>query len=132
MWERSKDLRLFALMIIPSGWHTLTPRIFTDDPHGLVAFLKRVFDAKGAYRESRPTELRIGDSMLMVSGTEARAAMAVCLYVYVTDVDAVYSSAVAAGARSVEAPAVMPYGDRRAMVEDAWGNVWQIATYLSR
>jgi uncharacterized glyoxalase superfamily protein PhnB len=22
----------------------------------------------------------------------------------------------------------MPYGDRRAMVEDAWGNTWQIAT----
>jgi uncharacterized glyoxalase superfamily protein PhnB len=25
----------------------------------------------------------------------------------------------------------MPYGDRRGMVEDAWGNVWQIATRLS-
>jgi uncharacterized glyoxalase superfamily protein PhnB len=23
----------------------------------------------------------------------------------------------------------MPYGDRRAMVEDKWGNVWQIATF---
>ena len=23
----------------------------------------------------------------------------------------------------------MPYGDRRGMVEDRWGNVWQIATY---
>ncbi|MCA3871704.1 MAG: VOC family protein, partial [Burkholderia sp.] len=28
-----------------------------------------------------------------------------------------------------EAPADMPYGDRRAMVKDAWGNVWQIATH---
>jgi hypothetical protein len=23
----------------------------------------------------------------------------------------------------------MPYGDRRAMAQDAWGNTWQIATY---
>jgi uncharacterized glyoxalase superfamily protein PhnB len=23
-----------------------------------------------------------------------------------------------------------PYGDRRCMVEDAWGNAWQIATHL--
>lgn len=24
----------------------------------------------------------------------------------------------------------MPYGDRRCMVEDQWGNTWQIATHL--
>ncbi len=30
----------------------------------------------------------------------------------------------------MEEPAVMPYGDRRAMVEDEWGNTWQIATHL--
>jgi len=26
----------------------------------------------------------------------------------------------------------MPYGDRRCMVEDQWGNTWQIATYFGR
>jgi uncharacterized glyoxalase superfamily protein PhnB len=119
-------------MTTPPGWHTVTPRIFTDDPQGLVDFITRVFDAEGEFQETRPTELRIGDSMLMVSGTEARAATAACLYVYVRDVDWVYARALAAGARSIETPMVMPYGDRRAMVEDAWGNTWQIATYLSR
>jgi len=24
----------------------------------------------------------------------------------------------------------MPYGDRRGMVKDEWGNTWQIATHL--
>ena len=24
----------------------------------------------------------------------------------------------------------MPYGDRRGMVKDDWGNTWQIATHL--
>ena len=44
------------------------------------------------------------------------------------DADATYARALAAGARSLEPPTDMPYGDRRAMVEDAWGNTWQIAT----
>jgi uncharacterized glyoxalase superfamily protein PhnB len=37
--------------------------------------------------------------------------------------------AIAAGAQSIEAPSDMPYGDRRATVSDAWGNLWQIAVF---
>ena len=33
-----------------------------------------------------------------------------------------------AGARLLEEPRDTPYGDRRAMVQDAWGNELQIAT----
>jgi uncharacterized glyoxalase superfamily protein PhnB len=29
----------------------------------------------------------------------------------------------------IEESSDMPYGDRRGMVEDRWGNVWQIATF---
>jgi uncharacterized glyoxalase superfamily protein PhnB len=29
----------------------------------------------------------------------------------------------------LEEPTETPYGDRRAMVEDPWGNTWQIAKY---
>lgn len=112
----------------PEGWHTLTPRIFTADPAGLVAFLQESFGATGDYQGDRPAELRIGDSMLMVGGTEARAPMAASLYMYVDDTDATYERAIAAGATSLEGPRDTPYGDRRAMVEDAWGNHWQIAT----
>ena len=32
----------------PDGWHTVTPRVFTDDVAGLVGFLRTVFDAGGA------------------------------------------------------------------------------------
>jgi uncharacterized glyoxalase superfamily protein PhnB len=35
------------------------------------------------------------------------------------------------GARSLEEPSDLPYGDRRGMVADRWGNVWQIATHHS-
>jgi uncharacterized glyoxalase superfamily protein PhnB len=35
-----------------------------------------------------------------------------------------------AGAQSSEAPLNTPYGDRRGMVKDWWGNTWQIATRM--
>ena len=72
--------------------------------------------------------MKIGDSLVMVSGAGPRPATAAFLYLYVDDADAIYERAVKAGARPVEVPADMPYGDRRAMVEDPSGNVWQIAT----
>jgi uncharacterized glyoxalase superfamily protein PhnB len=114
----------------PDGWPTVTPRLFTPDVAGLVAFLKDVFDAEGEPRAGGPAEVRIGDSVVMVSdGGGVREVSAATLYVYVMDADAVYRRALASGARSVEAPTDTPYGDRRAMVQDSWGNSWQIATY---
>jgi uncharacterized glyoxalase superfamily protein PhnB len=68
--------------------------------------------------------------MVMVSGVEVRAATRVFLYLYLDDVDAVYARAMALGATSLEAPKDVPYGDRRAMIEDPAGNTWQIATML--
>jgi uncharacterized glyoxalase superfamily protein PhnB len=52
--------------------------------------------------------------------------------VYVRDVDEVYERAIDAGAESMEDPREVPYGDRRAMVTDKWGNMWQIATHRVR
>lgn len=113
----------------PEGWPRVVPRIVARDARGLVAFIQRVFDATGTYQPDRPTELRIGDSMLMVSEAAERAPMPAFLYVYVADADATHRRALEAGARSLESPADMPYGDRRGTVEDAWGDTWQIATH---
>jgi len=54
----------------------------------------------------------------------------VLLYVYVDDTDKIYRRALEAGAISLEEPSDMPYGDRRGMVLDEWGNAWQIATHM--
>ena len=93
-------------------------------------FIQRVFGANGDYQDARPTVLGIGDSRLMISDASNREAIPAFLYVYVPDVDNTYQLAVEADAESLEAPADLPYGDRRAMVRDRWGNFWQIATYL--
>lgn len=116
----------------PQGWHTLTPRIFAKDTEKLVSFLKTVFGAQGQYRESRPTELRIGDSIIMVSDFESRGNYPACLYVYVDDVDATFNLAVSLGVDVIEEPLDTPYGDRRAVVTDRWANMWQIAQTTPR
>ncbi|WP_322081210.1 VOC family protein [Burkholderia sp. BCC1972] len=114
----------------PDGWHTVTPRIVVPDPQNLIAFVRTVFDAHGEFRAGLPAEIRIGDSVVMISGADGlREPMPAFLYVYVEDTDSIYRRAIAAQAVSLEAPADLPYGDRRAMVRDPWGNVWQIATH---
>lgn len=114
----------------PPGWPTVAPRVITADVEGLVAFLRRTFDAAGETHPGRPAELRIGDSVLLVSdGGGVREAAPAFLYIYVPDADETWRRAVDAGARTIEPPADMPYGDRRAMVEDPAGNLWQIATF---
>ena len=117
---------------IPAGWPELIPRIFVDDPECLVAFIKQVFGATGDFHRERPSELRIGDSMLMVGASTERGPVSAYLYVYVEDADATYRRALASGATSLEPPQDLPYGDRRAMVRDRWGSTWQIATHGGR
>ena len=116
----------------PEGWHTLTTRIVVHKVPQFVEFLRRVFGAIGDYRPDLPTVMSIGDSMVMISEAGIRKPMTAFLYVYVEDADEIYRRAIDAGATSLEEPSVMPYGDRRGMVEDAWGNIWQIATDLRK
>jgi PhnB protein len=114
---------------IPEAWHSVTPRLVVYDPAKLVRFLRDAFGASGEFATEAPSQMRIGDSIVMVSGVGPRDATASFFYVYVEDVDATYRRALNAGAESLEEPGDMPYGDRRAMVKDPCGNDWQIATH---
>ena len=116
-------------MKVPEGFRTVTPRIVVDDVGALAAFMKSVFDASGEVPADRPAVLSLGDSKVMLSGVGPRPATPAFLYVYVDDANACFRRALDAGARALEEPTDTPYGDRRAMVEDRWGNVWQIATF---
>ena len=88
----------------PTGHHTVTPRMVVSDVGGEVEFLRTLFGATGE-RELFPAYL----------------------YVYFDDADVAYRRALDAGAASLEEPLPTPYGDRRAMVRDPFGNVIQIA-----
>jgi PhnB protein len=122
-----------AVKPIPEGYHTITPRMFVADAEAMVEFLKVAFGARERPRVGKgsPAEMVIGDSIVIVSGAASgRAANPSFLYLYVPDADGVYRDAIKAGAKSLEEPRDMHYGDRRAMVEDPQGNTWQIATHI--
>ena len=114
------------------GFHAITPRIVVPDAAAQVLFLRTVFDASGEHHADRPAEMRIGDSLVMVTAAGAREPFPAFLYVYVDDADAVHRRALAAGAVSLEEPLDTPYGDRRAMVRDPFGNIWQIARVITQ
>lgn len=115
----------------PSGFHSVTPRIVVRDVATEVDFLRAVFFATGEVHADRPAEIRIGDSLVMISSAAERELFPAFLYVYVDDADSAYRRAVAAGGVSLEGPRDTPYVDRRAMVRSPSGNVFQIAHRLT-
>jgi PhnB protein len=114
-----------------AGYPSVTPRIVVDDVAGQVRFLREVFAATGDVAHGRPAEVRIGDSVVMISPTAEREPFRAFLYIYVDDADEAFDRAVEAGATVLEEPLDTPYGDRRAMVRDPFGNVLQIAHPMS-
>jgi PhnB protein len=109
------------------GFHSVTPRVVVDDVAAQVDFLRTVFGATGSVERGRPAEIQIGNSVVMVSPADEREFFPAFLYVYVDDADATYRRALDAGALPMEEPLDTPYGDRRAMVRDPFGNIFQIA-----
>lgn len=116
----------------PAGWHSVTPRIVVRDARGLVEFVSCVFGATGAFQSAAPSIIQIDDSKIMISEAGERDPSTAFLYVYVIDVDAAYARALAHGATSIEPPLDTPYGDRRCMIRDNWGNAWQVASQQGR
>jgi len=122
---------------IPEGYHTITPFVTVQDADKLIDFLKQVFAATEIERMTntdgtiKHAEVRIGDSVLMIS--EARGEwkpMPAAFYLYISDVDAVYQRALAAGATSLMEPTNTFYGNRESGVTDQFGNYWWIATHI--
>jgi PhnB protein len=123
---------------VPDGYHTLTPYLVVDGAERIIKFMKDAFGAQFAFEPmKRPdgkimhAELKIGDSIVMISDASERAkATSAMLHVYVPNVDAVYQMALKAGGTSVMEPSDMFYGDRSGGVQDPAGNQWHIGTHV--
>ncbi len=121
---------------IPEGHHTVTPFLRVADAAKLIDFLKQAFAATETFRMDGPdgtvahAEVKIGDSIVMIGQAPAGQAMQAMLHLYVPDTDAVYRSAMAAGATSIREPADQFYGDRSGGVRDICGNEWWMATHI--
>ena len=126
-----------AVKAIPDGFHSVTPYLVVPGVAQLLDFLKQTFETHEVHPPMTRSdgtimhaEIRIGDSVVMMGEPrDELTPLPGSLYVYVSDVDAVYKRALQAGATSLTEPADQFYGDRTAGVQDPVGNRWWIATH---
>ncbi len=102
-----------------------------------VEFTKRAFGAEETFMLKSPdgkvvhARLRIGDSILALGeASDERAPMPGALHMYVNDVDSVYAKAVREGIKVLRPLRDEPYGDRAAVLQDAFGNWWFPSTHI--
>jgi PhnB protein len=126
-----------AVKPVPEGFHTVVPYLTVDDASTLINFIEQAFDAKVTYcmkdenGSVRHAEVKIGDSMVMIGQAREEWKSRPGMFVlYVSDCDAVYKKAVAAGGTVVRELATQPYGDRSGGVADSQGNQWWISTHV--
>jgi len=75
--------------------------------------------------------VHIGDSLLAFGEAHGEyGPTPAALHLYVRDVDSVYATAVSAGAKVVRTLRDEPYGDRAAVLQDAFGNMWFPSTHI--
>jgi len=132
--ERKTAMTTTAAKPVREGFHTVTPYLRAQAAHELIDFVRLAFGAEELLRTSGPgggihSEVKIGDSIVMIGGGSQVASMPTALHLYVDDAYDVYERAVRAGATSMHGPVDQPYGDREAGVKDLSGNYWYIATH---
>lgn len=123
---------------VPEGLKTLTPQLVVSDARGLVDFITSAFGAELMHAMPTPDgkgimhgHARIGDCVLFLSDASGFAKpTSANSFLYVDDVDAVFAKAIAAGAKELKPVADMFWGDRWGMIEDPYGNIWQLATHV--
>ena len=69
--------------------------------------------------------------MLMLADASAQfGPMPTSIYLYVTDSDAVYRTALNSGGTSIFPIMTLPSGERYGGVKDPCGNIWWVATHV--
>jgi PhnB protein len=129
---------------IPAAYGSVTPHLVLKDSARAIDFYAKAFGAKTISRMAGPgggtmhAEIKIGDTVVMmgdespdrgVLSAESLGGSPTGLMLYVRDCDAVFSRAVAAGAKPVMPPADMFWGDRYGQLVDPFGHRWAIATH---
>jgi uncharacterized glyoxalase superfamily protein PhnB len=120
---------------VPDGYSTVTPFLSINGAADAIAFYKKAFGAEERARMPGPdgkimhAEIRIGDSVVMVSDAIMGSPTQAGIHLYVDDADAWWKRATAAGAQIVMPIADMFWGDRYGILKDKWENRWSIATH---
>jgi PhnB protein len=115
------------------GFRTITPYLQVTAVEEVIHFVKQAFGGEEFFRARGGaggihTEIKIGESMLMVggAGTWKGPARPAGMLIYVDDVNETYRRAMEAGATSIHEPVMQAYGDYEGSVTDVAGNNWYI------
>ena len=133
-----------AVKPIPDNYPRVTAYLAIDGAGDAIEFYKKILGATERFRMPGPdgrighAEIGIGDSVIMMADVSPEMNFvdpkklgntSVNLVVYVEDVDARFSQAIAAGAKALRPVKDQFYGDRSGTLEDPFGHVWTIATH---
>lgn len=130
---------------IPPGFHTVVPSLSFKDAAKALEFYKKAFGAAELMRMAGPegrilhAEMKIGDSVFFLNdemagmpefpkSPETLKGSSGGNNLYVPDCDALYNSAVAAGAKALIPLSDQFWGDRHGVIKDPFGYVWGILT----
>src|SRR5438552_914270 len=128
---------------IPPGFEGAVPYLCCTNAARAIEFYKKAFGATEVMRLAEPSgrighaEIKVGTALLMIAdeypemdvrSPQSLGGSPVTIHLYVEDVDAVASRAVAAGAKLLRPVADQFYGDRSGRLSDPFGHRWMIAT----
>ena len=134
-----------AVHHIPEGYHSVIPYLVVNGAAEAIEFYKNAFNATELMRMPRPdgkvahAEIKIGDSHIMLAdehpeqghvGPKTVGGTPVGIMIYVPDVDARFSAAIANGATETRPVTNEFYGDRMGGITDPFGHNWMIATHI--
>jgi uncharacterized glyoxalase superfamily protein PhnB len=134
-----------AVKPIPEGMHTVTPHLVCAGASDAIEYYKKAFGAIELARMPGPdgrlmhAMVKIGDSPVMLvdefpewggTGPKTLKGTSVTLHLQVPDADAVFKSALDAGATVKMPIADMFWGDRYGVVTDPFGHSWSVATHI--
>jgi len=129
---------------IPAGYSGVTPYLIIRDAARALDFYKKAFGATELMRFPAPggkighAEMKIGEGVFMLAdespemghtSPQTLGGTAITLMFYVTDVDAQFAKAVAAGGTIKQPLKDQFYGDRSGTITDPFGHIWTIATH---
>ena len=133
-----------AVKPIPEGYSSITPYLYVRNTAEAIAFYAKAFGATELMRLPMPdgstghAEMKVGNAIVMMADenpawgnkspqTLSGTSVGICFYT--ENVDAVFATAVAAGAAVLRPVADQFYGDRSGTVVDPYGHQWTIATH---
>lgn len=145
LWGAAKDpFGNTWYIATPKGWIpgsegalSVQPYLHLRDAHKMIPFIEAALGAHTTGLHRSPDGI-VQHATVEISGAtfeidEAQGGVQPTLsylHVYVPDTDALFTQALAAGAKGIQAPYTTPYGDRSATIVDPFGNTWFLATYL--